>query len=125
MTTGCLLMHILVDFSETKLMDKIKLDPNIVQFAFFFSKSVSFPSDINSGHKILLPGPALSLPGTCIIASKDLHYCFRGPALLLPDLHFHLRTLIITSGTCIIASRPTLFLPDLHYFTVTFPSRNF
>ena len=84
--------------SEMKIMDKMKLDPNIVLFAFFFSKSVSSPSNINSGHKISLP--------TCIITSRDLHYCFRGPALLL------LRT-------CIIASRPAFSLPgpalSLHY----------
>ena len=77
-------------------------------------------------------GSALSLPGTCIIASKDLHYCLRGPALLLQDLHF-------TSRTCIIASRdlhyclwgpafsppgPALLLPDLHswFWTCIFTS---
>ena len=59
--------------SETKIMDKIKLDQNIMPFIFFFSKSVSIPSDINSSLKISLPGPALSLAGTCIIASEDLH----------------------------------------------------
>merc|ERR1719206_1363076 len=53
-------------------------------FAFFFSKSVSIPSDINSSPKISLPEPALSLPGTCIITYRDLHYCFRGPAFSLP-----------------------------------------
>ena len=59
------------------------------------------------------------------------HYHLRGPALLLP------RTRIFTSGTCIIAfgpafshpgpalslQGPALLLPDLHYVTVTFPSR--
>ena len=103
--------------SETKIMDKIKLDPNLVLFPFFFFKSVSFPFDINSGHKISLPGPALSLPGTCIITSEDLHYCFRGPAfslpgpaLLLPDLHYHFWDL-------------HYHFQDLHYFIITFPSR--
>ena len=62
--------------SEIKISNKIKLEPNIMPFAFFFSKSVSIPSDINSSPKILLPGPALSLPGTYIITSRDLHYCF-------------------------------------------------
>ena len=107
-----------------KISDKIKLDPNIMPFAFFFSKSVSIPSDINSSPKISLPGPALSLPGTCIITSKDLHYCFWGPALLLP------RTCIIASrpafslsGPALSLPGPALLLPDLHYFTVTFPSR--
>ena len=52
--------------SEMKISDKIKLDPNIMPFAFFFYKNVSFTSDINSGPKISLPGPALLLP--------DLHY---------------------------------------------------
>ena len=102
--------------SEMKISDKIKLDPNIMPFAFFFSKNVSIPSDINSSPKYHFQdlhyhfqGPALSLPGTCIIASEDLHFHFR-------DLHYCFRTCIITSGTCIItsrtciiASRPALF----------------
>ena len=71
--------------SDMKISDKIKLDPNIVPFAFFFSKSASFPSDINSGPKISLPWAGLSLPGTWTIASEDLH--FSRPASLLPDLH--------------------------------------
>ena len=70
--------------SDMKISDKIKLDLNIMPFAFFFSTSVPIPSDIN-------------------INSRDLHYCFRGPAFSLPG--------------------PALLLPDLHYFTVTFPSR--
>ena len=45
--------------SEMKISDKIELDPNIMSFSFFFSKSVSIPSAINSGPKISLPGPAL------------------------------------------------------------------
>ena len=64
----------------------------------------------------------LFLP-TCIITSRDLHYHFQGPALLLP------RTCIFSSWTCIIDSGPALSLPgpallipDLHYFTVSFPS---
>ena len=76
-------------------------------FTLIFYKSVSFTSDINSG----------------IITSEDLHYCFRGPAfsilgpaLLLPDLHYHFWGLLSLP-------RPALLLPDLHYFTVTFPSR--
>ena len=84
--------------SEMKIIDKI-------QFTFF-SKSVSFPSDITSGHKISFPGPVLSLPGTCIIASEDLHFHFR-------DLHFCFRTCIITSRTCIITSGPVLFYCNL------------
>ena len=114
-----------------KISNKIKLAPNIMLFAFFVSKSVSFPSEINSGPKISLPGPALSLPGTCIIISRDLHYCFRGhafslpgPALLLPGLHYHfqgpalllLRTCIFSSRTCIIASGPALFYRN-HFVT--------
>ena len=39
--------------SEMKISDKIKLDPNIMPFAFFFSKSVSIPSDINSSWPII------------------------------------------------------------------------
>ena len=31
--------------------------------------------------------------GTCIITSRDLHYCFQGPVLLHPDLHFHFQDL--------------------------------
>ena len=46
-----------------KISGKIKLNPNIMLFAFFFSKSFSIPSDINFSPKISLPGPALSLPG--------------------------------------------------------------
>ena len=73
--------------SEMKISDKIKLDPNIMPFVLFFSKSVSIPSDINSGRKISLLGPALSLPGICIIASEDLHFLFK-------DLHYCFRTCI-------------------------------
>ena len=47
--------------SEMKISEQIKLDPNIMMFVFFFSKSVSCPSDINSGPKMSLPGPALLL----------------------------------------------------------------
>ena len=82
--------------SEMKFSEKIKIDPNFMPFALFFSKSVSIPSNINSSPKI-------SLPGTCIITSRDLHYCFWGPAFSLPG--------------------PALLLPELHYFTVTFPSK--
>ena len=110
--------------SETKIMDKTKLDHKIVPFALFCSKSVSFPFNTNSSHKISLPGPALSLPGTCIIASRGLHDGFRAPVLFLP------RTCIIASGPEFSLpgpefslSGPALLLPDLHYFTVTFPSR--
>ena len=53
-------------------------------FDFFFSKSVSFPSDLNSGQKISLPGPALSLPGTCIFASR--------PALFYRNLSVQKKT---------------------------------
>ena len=45
--------------SEMKISDRIKLDPNIMPFAFFFSKSVSIPSNIISSLKMSLPGPAL------------------------------------------------------------------
>ena len=52
---------------ENKISNEIKLlDPNIVPIAFFFSRSVSFPSDMNSDHKISLPGPVSLLP--------DLHF---------------------------------------------------
>ena len=54
-------------------------------------------------------GPALSLPGTCIITSEDVHFHLR-------DLHYCFRTWIFSSGTfiitsraCIIASGPALF----------------
>ena len=50
--------------SDMKIDDKIKLDPNIMPF-----KSVPIPSDLNAGPKI-------SLPGTCIFASEDLHFLF-------------------------------------------------
>ena len=54
---------------EMKISDKIKLDPNIMPFAFFYSKAFLF------------------LP-TSILAPKyhlrDLHYNFQGPALSLP-----------------------------------------
>ena len=110
--------------SEMKISYKIKLDPSIMPFAFFFSKNVSIPSDINSSPKIPLPGPALSLPGTCIITSRDLHYCFRGlafslpgPSLLLPGPALSL------PGPALSLPGPALLLPDLHYFTVTVPSR--
>jgi len=79
--------------SEIQISNKIKLEPNIMPFAFFFSKSVSIPSDINSGPKISLPGPALSLPGTCIIASDDLHFLFQDLNFLFRDLHYCLRDL--------------------------------
>ena len=36
-----------------KISYKIKLDPSIMPFAFFFTKSVSIPSDINSNPKII------------------------------------------------------------------------
>ena len=95
--------------SEMKISYKIKLDPSIMPFAFFFSKNVSIPSDINSSPKIPLPGPALSLPGTCIITSRDLHYCFRLPALMhsdlyfyFQDLHYHFQDLHYYFRTCII-----------------------
>ena len=62
--------------SEMKNSEKIKLGPNIMPFASIFFKSVSFPSDINSDAKISLPGPALSLPWTCIITCRPaLFYC--------------------------------------------------
>ena len=90
--------------SEMKIIDKIKLGLNIVPFTFFFSKRFSFPSDNNSGHKISLSGPALSLPGTRIIASKDLHYCFQGPALLLPG------PVLLLQGSALLISEPVLLL---------------
>ena len=106
--------------SEMKISYKIKLDPSIMPFAFFFSKNVSIPSDINSSPKIPLPGPALSLPGTCIITSRDLHYCFRGlafslpgPSLLLPGPALSL------PGPALSLPGPALLLPDLHYFAIT------
>merc|ERR1711954_8812 len=93
--------------SEMKISDKIKLDPNIMPFAFFFSKSVSIPSDIQFR-------PQNITSRTCIITSRDLHYHFQGPALSLPGtciiaskaLHFHFRDLPALSlpGTCIITS---------------------
>ena len=65
-------------------------------------------------------GPALSLPRTCIIASKDLHFHFRDLHFHFRGLHYCFRTCIITSGTCIItsrtciiASRPALFYHNL------------
>ena len=52
---------------EIKISNEIKLlDPNFVSIAFFFARSVSFSSDINSDHKISLPGPVSLLP--------DLHF---------------------------------------------------
>ena len=72
-------------------------------FAFFFSNSVSITSDIKSGPEISPLGPALSLQGTCIFISIILHYCFLGPAISLPG--------------------PALLVPNLYYFTVTFPPR--
>ena len=63
-----------------KISDKIKFDPNIMPFALFFPKTVSIPSDINSGPKISLPGPALSLPGPAL--------SLPGLALLLLDPHY-------------------------------------
>ena len=89
--------------SKIKFFDKIKLDPNIMLFALFFSKNVSIPSDINSGPKI-------SLPGTCIITFEDLHFHFW-------DLHYCFRTCIITSGTCIITSR--IFIIVLFYCNIS------
>ena len=80
--------------SETKIIDKI-------QFTFF-SKSVSFPSDITSGHKISFPGPVLSLPGTCIIASEDLHFYFWDLYFHFRDLHYHFQDLHYCFRTCII-----------------------
>ena len=77
---------------------KIKLNSTIVMFAFFFSKSVSFSSDIHSGLTISIPGPALSLPWLQAPALLLL-----GPTFSLLKLHYHFQ--------------------DLHYFYVTFPSR--
>ena len=88
--------------SEMKISYKMKLHPSIMLFAFFFSESVSFPSDINSSPEISLPGPAFSLPG---------------PALLLPGPAFSL------PGPALSLPGPALLLPDLHYFTVIVPSR--
>ena len=63
----------------TLRQDKIKLDPYIVLFAFFSSRGVSVPSNINFGQKYHyqdlhyhFKGPALSYP-----ISKDLYYCFQ------------------------------------------------
>ena len=85
--------------------------------AFKLSKSVSCPSNTNSSHKILLPGPTLLLPGIRIIASKDLHYYFQGSTFLPPgicivgskDLHYCFqRPALLPPGICIIAFK------DLH-----------
>ena len=107
--------------SEMKIFDQIKFSSNIVPFAFIFSKNVSLPSALNNSQKISLPGPALSLPGTCIITSRELHYCFRGPAFSLPgpaillsDLHYHFQDLHYCFRTCIIFS--SLFHPDKNQF---------
>ena len=47
--------------------NQIKLHLNSLVLAVKLSKSVSCPSDINSGNKISIPEPALLLPETCII----------------------------------------------------------
>ena len=86
-------------------------------FAFFFYKSVCFPSDIKSGSKISLSGPALSLSGTCIITSKDLHFHLRDLhhyfwtcIFHFWNLHYHFKDLHYCFRTCIIL--PYLSHPD-------------
>ena len=74
-------------------------------------KKVLFSSNINSGYKISLSEPALSLPGTYI--------GFQGPAILLLGSallhrqHFHFQDLHWHFRTCIIASTPALFYRNL------------
>ena len=90
--------------SEMKISDKVKLNSNILTFAFFFYRSVSFSSYINSGHTISLPGPASSPPGTCIITTENLHFHLRDLHYRFLDLHYCFWSCIFTSGTCIITS---------------------
>ena len=88
--------------SEMKISNIIRLDPNIGLFSFFFFKSV-----IVLRHQFR---PQNTTSRTCIIASRDLYYCFWGPAFSLP-------------GPALSLPGPGLLLTDLLYFTVTSPSR--
>ena len=65
---------------EMKISGKINFSSNIVLFSFIFSKSVSFSSDINSGHK--------SSSGTYIITFRDLHFDFPELHNFFLDLHY-------------------------------------
>ena len=84
----------------------------------YFYKRLFCPSNSKSSYKILLLALILSIPVTCFVTHKDLHYHFQGPALSLT------RTCIITSVVEYFHLRePALPLPgpcivtydELHY----------
>ena len=79
--------------------------PNIGPFAVIISQSFSFPSNINSSHKIQILGPSLSHPRTCLIAAKYLHFPFQ-------ELHYY------------FIQVTTFSLPEstLHYYFIQVPA---